>query len=217
MSAGEALDAAWEALWEDLRHNATGRPSGLAIIARHRPLIEAASRDPADPEHPEATCERCGRPNAPTWHAPSPLWNAVLRDPATGADAFSVLCPPCFAELAEARGLRYYWHFGPHADVAALWTDRDGRAFDAGQCMWVDPPDVEGAVDAIVARYGGALDALGGPVLGEEALARALGRMTREVSEPWESWGWWSARAGLTAAGSFARSIMEAAAKEETT
>lgn len=27
-----ALDVLWDALWEDLRHNATGRPSGLNII-----------------------------------------------------------------------------------------------------------------------------------------------------------------------------------------
>lgn len=92
-----------------------------------------------DREHPEATCERCGRPNAPTWHAPSPLWNAVLRDPATGADAFGVLCPPCFAELAEAKGFRYYWHFGPHEDLTNLWTNPDGRVWDGRECMWVAP------------------------------------------------------------------------------
>jgi hypothetical protein len=35
------LDDLWDALWEDLRHNATGRSTGLIIIAKHRPAIEA--------------------------------------------------------------------------------------------------------------------------------------------------------------------------------
>ena len=39
-----ALDRLWDAMWEDLRHNATCRPSGLAIIATHRPAIEAEVR-----------------------------------------------------------------------------------------------------------------------------------------------------------------------------
>lgn len=42
-----ALDVLWDALWEDLRHNATGRPSGLNIIAKHRPEIEAVVADEA--------------------------------------------------------------------------------------------------------------------------------------------------------------------------
>jgi hypothetical protein len=39
--AGTHLDWLWGDLWEDLRHNATGRPTGLAIIALRRPQIEA--------------------------------------------------------------------------------------------------------------------------------------------------------------------------------
>jgi hypothetical protein len=35
------LDWLWDALWADLRHNATGKPSGEVIIAAHRPVIEA--------------------------------------------------------------------------------------------------------------------------------------------------------------------------------
>jgi hypothetical protein len=38
------LDALWADLWEDLRHNATGKPSGDRIIARHRHGIEAEAR-----------------------------------------------------------------------------------------------------------------------------------------------------------------------------
>jgi hypothetical protein len=39
--SGKRIDALWDALWEDLRHNATGRPSGLLIITKHRYAIEA--------------------------------------------------------------------------------------------------------------------------------------------------------------------------------
>ena len=35
------LDSLWFDLWADLRLNATGKPSGDAIIERHRPAIEA--------------------------------------------------------------------------------------------------------------------------------------------------------------------------------
>jgi hypothetical protein len=34
----------WADLWDDLRHNATGKPSGEAIIARHRKAIEDSIR-----------------------------------------------------------------------------------------------------------------------------------------------------------------------------
>lgn len=47
------LDDLWARLWDDLRHNATGKPSGEAIIARHRPAIEAEARaDTARPVEP---------------------------------------------------------------------------------------------------------------------------------------------------------------------
>jgi len=85
--------------------------------------------------HPEA-CERCDRGNA-TWHAPSPLWNAVMRDPTTGHDRYSIVCPLCFADLAAEMGFDYSWHFGPHEDVSGLWADADGRVWDAAVCLWV--------------------------------------------------------------------------------
>lgn len=87
--------------------------------------------------HPEDTCERCGGRNL-RWHAPSPLWNAVMRDPATGLDEWSIVCPRCFAALAEANGIAPpSWHFGPDADVSHLWEDRDGRRWDPTSCLWV--------------------------------------------------------------------------------
>lgn len=50
------LDLLWIAMWEDLRHNATGQPSGLEIIARYRPQIEGAARS-ASPDAPRPDCK----------------------------------------------------------------------------------------------------------------------------------------------------------------
>lgn len=128
-------------------------PAFLAEMISRRKLNErfATLLDAlADPErsHPETVCERCHRANVWSWHAPSPLWNAVMRDPVTGTDVYSIVCPVCFAELVEAKGLglridgahRLVWCFAPHRlDVVALWADPDGRVWDVAQCLWVDP------------------------------------------------------------------------------
>ncbi len=67
LSATPDLDGLWSALWDDLRHNATGQPSGHAIIHRHRDAIEDAARATAQGQnHPDDghehryTCIRCG-------------------------------------------------------------------------------------------------------------------------------------------------------------
>lgn len=65
----------------------------------------------ADCDRPEATCERCGRPNI-VWFADSILWNLV--NPAEG-----ILCPVCFAQQAEANGIvPTAWKLGPEAPLA---------------------------------------------------------------------------------------------------
>ena len=51
-----------------------------------------------DPQHPEATCQACGRRNV-VWHAESPLWNRV-----NGSEN-GILCPTCFAQRADEQGV----------------------------------------------------------------------------------------------------------------
>ena len=102
--------------------------------------VALAAPDAAGPEaHPESPCQRCGRPNVRSWHAPSPLWNAVMRRD-DGWDRFAVICPPCFAALADpiigSDAGYVVWCFRPH-DVT-LPTDPAGRVWDAEQCLWVD-------------------------------------------------------------------------------
>lgn len=99
--------------------------------------------------HPETTCERCKRPNVWSWSAPSPLWNAVMRDPETGQDRYGIVCPPCFAELAALKGIggnvidglpRWTWRFSPDGvDVTDLWTDLDGRVWNTETWLWEEP------------------------------------------------------------------------------
>ena len=122
-------------------------------LAEDRPDIREVARaaleaEPVAGDGPETTCQRCERSNVWSWHAPSPLWNAVMRDPETGTDSWSIVCPPCFSELAERKNIggptidgrrRLVWCFRPHdLDVADLWSDRDGRTWDDRKCLWVD-------------------------------------------------------------------------------
>lgn len=54
-------------------------------------------------------CQHCGRPVRIVYHAPDAIWEAVTgraRHP-DGHAAPGILCPPCFDDLAEAKGLPY--------------------------------------------------------------------------------------------------------------
>lgn len=110
--------------------NEDGSPAAIredASIPRSRPA--------------EATCEKCQRPNVWSWHAPSPLWNAVMRDRETGADRYGIVCPPCFEELAREVIGRAVWCFKPHdMDVRHLWEDSDGREWSEAECRWILAP-----------------------------------------------------------------------------
>lgn len=92
--------------------------------------------------HPEP-CECCGGDNI-TWHAPSPLWNAVIRGGSiVGDDEFGIVCPLCFVQLAEAKGVvtRGGWRLMPEVvDVELETTTPSGRTWDAESWLWVDPP-----------------------------------------------------------------------------
>lgn len=93
---------------------------------------------------PEDRCQRCLLPNLMSWHAPSPLWNAVMRHP-DGAEDYGIVCPRCFAELAEARGVvsrRTVWHVTAEPMPGLPQTSPDGRLWDPDQCLWVASADV---------------------------------------------------------------------------
>lgn len=91
--------------------------------------------------HPEATCARCGGPNI-TWCAPSPLWNAVMRGGSiNGEDEFDgIVCPICFAHLADERGIAAVWRFYAEDVRVELETvTPSGRQWDDRRWLWMDP------------------------------------------------------------------------------
>lgn len=87
--------------------------------------------------HPESYCHRCGGPNT-TWSAPSPLWNAVMRAE-DGSDEFDgIVCPVCFALLAETRVSAAGWRLtAERVDAEMATTTRDGRVWDEDAWLWV--------------------------------------------------------------------------------
>jgi hypothetical protein len=123
--------------------------------------------------HPETTCERCGGPNVLSWHAPSPLWNAVLRDPVTREDRWSIICPRCFAELAEESvvGSSAGWHWAPCGEPLPEWDMGDGRIWDPERCLWVG-----GSVPPLVGDAGADRPRSTGPGVStsQQTLAEAL-------------------------------------------
>lgn len=90
-------------------------------------------------EHPEARCGRCGNPNV-QWVAPSPLWNAVMRGgDIDGAEQYDgIVCPTCFALLAEAAGVASGWRLIAQ-DIRVVLQTRtpSGRVWDEESWLWV--------------------------------------------------------------------------------
>lgn len=92
-------------------------------------------------EHPEDCCNRCGGPNVP-WTAPSPLWNQVMRGGhINGDDQFGgIVCPSCFATLAELAGIADLWRFDATRVKVPLQTvTPSGRVWDAETWLWTEP------------------------------------------------------------------------------
>lgn len=112
-------------------------------IERLRAHLQA--RRAADTTHPEASCGRCGGPNI-TWCAPSPLWNAVMRGGSIdGEEEYDgIVCPGCFAQLAEERGIAHRWRLTAEHITAELETvTPSGRIWDERAWLWVDPPPAQ--------------------------------------------------------------------------
>lgn len=87
-------------------------------------------------EHPEGTCGRCGGPNV-SWHAPSPLWNAVMRETGNEGRYGGIVCPLCFAALAAEAGIARHVRVDAAPALVALPTHSpDGRAWDPDAEMW---------------------------------------------------------------------------------
>jgi hypothetical protein len=102
---------------------------------------QRARTQPAADAHPEDYCHRCGGPNV-SWAAPSPLWNAVMRGgDINGRDLFNgIVCPLCFAVLAEAAGIASQWRLSAENVNQPLQTiTPSGRVWDDNAWLWREP------------------------------------------------------------------------------
>jgi hypothetical protein len=88
--------------------------------------------------HPEDICHRCGGPNF-TWFAPSPLWNEVMRGgDINAADQFDgIVCPTCFAVMAEEAGIAQVWQLSAQEVYCTLRTTTpSGRTWNKATWLW---------------------------------------------------------------------------------
>lgn len=53
-------------------------------------------------------CEKCQR-DYPVWNVDNPTWNEVMREPSTGKEDFSFLCPTCFVVRAAMMAVAPIW------------------------------------------------------------------------------------------------------------
>jgi hypothetical protein len=134
--------------WEQREHTEFGK----TLIVWDEPVnAEGPTTAPAEGDlrtggepHPEDSCHRCGRSLSIPWAAPSPLWNAVMRGGSiNGDDLFDgIVCPTCFAQLAEERGIADLWRFDAQRVHVPLETvTPSGRVWDEQAWMWREPAD----------------------------------------------------------------------------
>lgn len=91
----------------------------------------------------ESVCHRCAGPNV-SWSAPSPLWNAVMRGGSIDGpwEFDELICPTCFAVLAEERGVASGWRIDARDVAVELETiTPSGRVWSPERMLWVKPPD----------------------------------------------------------------------------
>lgn len=86
----------------------------------------------------EDRCGRCGGPNV-VWSAPSPLWNAVMRGGSINGEEThgGIVCPTCFAVLAEEQGIACSWRLDAqlvHSDLETVTPS--GRVWNATEWRW---------------------------------------------------------------------------------
>lgn len=107
-------------------------------------MTEAAINTAAEQEiddRPESICRRCLGPNI-VWSAPSPLWNHVMRGGDINAkDRFGgIICPICFATLAEEMGVAWRWRFyAETVNVELATVTPSGRVWNSETWLWDEP------------------------------------------------------------------------------
>jgi hypothetical protein len=129
MESGSAAAYGWWVLRMPNGHTVGMRPELLA-----ESYIEVTD---ANGEY----CRRCGSANI-VWTAPSPLWNAVMRGGSINGEdnPDGIVCPVCFAQLAEYRKVASLWRFyAERVHVPLETVTPSGRVWDPETWMWREP------------------------------------------------------------------------------
>lgn len=131
--------AEWLHRWDKLHADAT---PWADLDDANRAAFYDGARQILDVIVPEATCSRCLGPNI-VWSAPSPLWNEVVRGGSiNGIEEYGVLCPICFAVMAERKGIASLWRmYAERVYVELELVTPSGRVWNADRWMFDDPID----------------------------------------------------------------------------
>lgn len=77
------------------------------------------------------------------WFAPSPLWNEIMRGGSiNGTEEFSgIVCPTCFAVLAEEAGIAFHWRLDAlDIRVGLELVTPSGRRWNPVAGIWETSP-----------------------------------------------------------------------------
>lgn len=91
-------------------------------------------------------CRRCGHQNA-IWFAPSPLWNAVMRDGCINGEPIfeDMVCASCFMVLASEKGIATTFTVNAIEVLVPLQNvTPSGRVWDEDQQLWRSSPNGRG-------------------------------------------------------------------------
>lgn len=122
-----------------------------------KPDIFDATYEPEalpDGVHPESRCARCKGPNIP-WSAPSPLWNRVIRGgDINGEEIYAgIVCPTCFAVLAQEQGVAELWLFSAErVHVPLQTTTPSGRIWNESTWQFDEPQVSDQHTPGLVSR-----------------------------------------------------------------
>lgn len=134
------IDEDGELATEEDHQKAVDLAYELIRIIREKPGILLELVQGERQPHPESYCHRCKRAFI-WWSAPSPLWNQVVRGGDIGGDeTFQVLCPCCFADLAEEQGIASFWRFtADRVHVPLQTVTPGGSVWNETRQMWHHP------------------------------------------------------------------------------
>jgi hypothetical protein len=139
-----------EAAWERLKTLCCDRPTsagGLFMVNKSDFFAALASLSTPAEEGEGERCQKCGHGN-PSWSAPSPLWNAVIRGGSIDGEPLfgDMVCASCFMELAEQAGIASNWRVdAQRVNVPLETTTPTGREWDADQWLWMHPDEASTA------------------------------------------------------------------------